>query len=1313
MKKLLSVVLSISMLMTSFCVFSLPVMAAEYTSGVYTYTVDSNDEATITACSGAGGVLTIPDTLGGYPVVGIGRTVFKDFTALTGVVLPDTLVTLGYQAFANTAITSIEIPKSLDTAEAWGYRDYTFNDTNYRILDGPFYCCEKLKTVTFQKGTTQIAKYLFAGCTGLESITIPDTVTDIEYTAFKGCLRLKSVFGGEAVTNIEETAFGDCYGLETIPFFRSLVTLGYQAFANTAITSIEIPKSLDTAETWGYKDYTFNDTNYRILDGPFYCCEKLKTVTFQKGTTQIAKCLFAGCTGLESITIPDTVTDIEYNAFQGCLQLKSIVVPDTVVNIEESVFSDCASLESAKLPNTCEDVVKSTFRNCVSLESIELPTTVKTIKQYAFDGCSALKNITFQNDESWLYEIGTNAFSNCTSLETIELPTPVKYIQGYAFDGCTALKDITFQNDESLLYEIKNQAFRNCSSLTGGFLGNPNTCLRTIGSRAFEGCTGMENLVLTDSIAEIGSYAFTGCTGLKSVKFPAYIKTFSTYVFSGCELLTDVDIPNYCFGELPEGTFMDCTELQSIVLPKGLGKIKANAFKNCASLTDVTIYSSVYSIDDTAFSYPFKTTIYGMAGSYAETFANDNDFKAFVAIDAPCESIAFAGGAAPVLLDVGESILASFNTEPDLTTDEIVLSTDSGLLSFNSMEVTALKSGDSTVTATADSGVSCTFTVHARDVASLEISQMPAKTHYDVGEELDLSGMTVLVKYDDDTSKPVTDYTVSGFDSEDNGTCNVTVTWVAANGRNYRTSFTVNIGEQPTEPSQTEPTATEPTATEPSTTEPTATEPTSSGANGELTWRVGNAEAAVGGKVTVPVEITQNGGVYAFRTAIRYNPETLRYLKATVSEDAANSGLSVVSNEKDGVITLIGSTNDGTVNTYVGNVVTLTFAVVTVSNTVTVEVGDNTAAGDEGVVSGQAEAGEITINVPGEDEPSGSTLAVTIGDKKGKPGDVVEIPVYITENPGVNMMQFTVDFDDSLMTFVEVEWDDAFSNEATLTAGTEEDGLLYLQMICNDGSKNCTTVGQFATLRFKLDNKARAGKYFLNGSFNKKQILDKDAEYVPMTIADGSLRVRTVTFPSSAEVVTEAKPGETVFVPVTVECDTDVMSLQVDVDFDASSLLFVDAMTPELEGCDISISDDGKTLLLASGDFEKPISGTITTILEFQVAEDAPLDEYEVSASYEEDAILSTIGGTINPALLGVSGGLVKVTDAGGAMLGDANSDEAVNMKDVLLMRKFLANLTDELDMTAADVNMDGDVNMKDVLMLRKFLANLIDKLGV
>ncbi len=61
---------------------------------------------------------------------------------------------------------------------------------------------------------------------------------------------------------------------------------------------------------------------------------------------------------------------------------------------------------------------------------------------------------------------------------------------------------------------------------------------------------------------------------------------------------------------------------------------------------------------------------------------------------------------------------------------------------------------------------------------------------------------------------------------------------------------------------------------------------------------------------------------------------------------------------------------------------------------------------------------------------------------------------------------------------------------------------------------------------------------------------------------------------------------------------------------------------------------------------------------------------------------------------------------------GDVNSDKSIDMKDVLLLRKIVAYITDEGDWDAADCSTDYFVDMKDVLVLRKYIAGMDVKLG-
>lgn len=56
---------------------------------------------------------------------------------------------------------------------------------------------------------------------------------------------------------------------------------------------------------------------------------------------------------------------------------------------------------------------------------------------------------------------------------------------------------------------------------------------------------------------------------------------------------------------------------------------------------------------------------------------------------------------------------------------------------------------------------------------------------------------------------------------------------------------------------------------------------------------------------------------------------------------------------------------------------------------------------------------------------------------------------------------------------------------------------------------------------------------------------------------------------------------------------------------------------------------------------------------------------------------------------------------------GDLNCDNAMNMKDVLTLRKYIAGIRTKVNINTTDVNGDGAVNIKDVLKLRKLIAGI------
>lgn len=96
-----------------------------------------------------------------------------------------------------------------------------------------------------------------------------------------------------------------------------------------------------------------------------------------------------------------------------------------------------------------------------------------------------------------------------------------------------------------------------------------------------------------------------------------------SYVFYHCDSLSEVTLGSG-LTSLPSYAFAQCPKLANIVLPYRMTKINDNAFNACTGLTEVTMPRSMASIGSQVFSYPGKLTIYGIKGTYAETYANDN-----------------------------------------------------------------------------------------------------------------------------------------------------------------------------------------------------------------------------------------------------------------------------------------------------------------------------------------------------------------------------------------------------------------------------------------------------------------------------------------------------------------------------------------------------------------------------------------------------------------------------------------------------------------------------------------------------------------
>ena len=167
-------------------------------------------------------------------------------------------------------------------------------------------------------------------------------------------------------------------------------------------------------------------------------------------------------------------------------------------------------------------ISSSAFKGCTGLISIIIPRIVKSISTDAFKGCTGLKEINVSEYNDYYKSSDGVLFNNgLTEIITYPggkeggyiIPDSVKTIGSNAFEGCTGLTGVTIP------YGVK-----------------------TIGNSAFSGCIGLKSITIPNSVTEIEGSAFSGCIGLKSITITESVTEIGGWAFSGCEGLTLIKI---------------------------------------------------------------------------------------------------------------------------------------------------------------------------------------------------------------------------------------------------------------------------------------------------------------------------------------------------------------------------------------------------------------------------------------------------------------------------------------------------------------------------------------------------------------------------------------------------------------------------------------------------------------------------------------------------------------------------------------------------------------------------------------------------
>ena len=459
----ISILLALIMLITVCPITAVTASAADetvYTCGIYEYTL-TDKGAAIVGCNGTDRSLTIPSTLDGNKVVEIGKCVFLG-AALDSLTIPEGVTTIRELALADSSITDISFPKSLNTVEKGAFDDAAFlveakkTSDFYIIGDGLLYWYNKNRMNIVVPDTVKtIPEWLFNRCFA-DTVVLSKNITEIPEGAFRDS-KCISITLGSRVRCIDSYAFTNCTNLESITIPDSVQWVAYRAFKNcTSLKYVDLGKIQNIATSL------------------FENCTSLESLTLPDGIIEIRDAAFKGCTALDNLVIPDGCTLIDKYAFQDCTSLKNLTVPKSVKSIEGYAFDNTPFLENHRekyvilgdevlvkyngtdrkvnIPDGVKKIAPYVFNSNEIIEQVTIPDTVTEIGTCAFDS-SGIRDMKLPKN---LEIIGPSAFRFCSNITEVAIPGSVRVINSSAFFVCQNLKTIVVPRS---VEEIRIHAF--------------------------------------------------------------------------------------------------------------------------------------------------------------------------------------------------------------------------------------------------------------------------------------------------------------------------------------------------------------------------------------------------------------------------------------------------------------------------------------------------------------------------------------------------------------------------------------------------------------------------------------------------------------------------------------------------------------------------------------------------------------------------------------------------------------------------------------------------------------------------------------
>lgn len=571
-------------------------------------------------------------------------------------------------------------------------------------------------------------------------------------------------------------------------------------------TGLEITGTSTTGETASVTDYELSGFDSSSAG------TKIITVTASgKTTTFEISVLEASITTISVTTMPNKVNYHIEKEFDST----GIVVTATASDGNTiDVTKDCTySGFDSSSPKQCEIAVHYGSFTCTFEVTIMQPQRISNVsfwKEYYFVGDVTDLNI---NSITVEYSDGSETITSGYTIENITVtnvgtaPINIKYFGAIGVANVTVFDSFSVHigspNDEDVTAEFDLDTNTLTVSGKGRFSYlDDNSEKIGVPKSLFTRCTKM---IFGEGLTSVPSDFAEGFNNITYVSFSntiGYIGEHTFPIFLGTKLEIPASVK-----KISMGSFESSPNLTELILHEGLETLEGPLFKNCRLLKNIILPKSLKWLE---YSFLDATFEYVEIGGKDTMF--DSDGYETIQMIPDCKKLTIRGGdiISAYLIpnlenltlkkDVVLSEAAVFSGNTKLKT----ISIENGIseipeecfkdtqLTDVSIPASVVSIGDNAFkTSTATNitlnkktneisgspwGATGTITWLVQ-LSRIEVTHMPTKIRYFVGEVFDSTGLIITAYYNDNTSEQVTGYTLSSPDMSAYGSKTVTVTF--------------------------------------------------------------------------------------------------------------------------------------------------------------------------------------------------------------------------------------------------------------------------------------------------------------------------------------------------------------------------------------------------------------------------------------------------------------------------------------------------------------------------------------------------------